>query len=252
MDGTKGVGADPDQKLPVCRLGDIKSVEQSGRLIRLRSGNMRLAKLVLHHPRNVVERVSIVVRTGINHVDDIEPAESFAGRNLGRVDGGSGFLHVHDLADFLLVSDGYFEIGSRAKLDTGFIECIEVFLFDMLLILSCRQIQERAASPEIGLAAEWRLSGQLDRKASGGDGDSVFVNHCNGGGRYGLRDSGADQGERKEESTHAHEHILRSDALRAAGFSPAKRTDDAFHRQTGTANPGGIDTETIPAARTIN
>jgi len=62
---------------------------------------------------------------------------------------------------------------------------------------------ELAASGEGGLTAHFRLRGGLQGDAGGVDGYSVFVNDGDRRGGSGLSCGGADQDERKEESTHA-------------------------------------------------
>jgi len=53
------------------------------------------------------------------------------------------------------------------------------------------------------VAAYFGLRGRLQRDAGGVDGYSVFVDDGDRGGGSGLGRGGADQDERKEESTHA-------------------------------------------------
>jgi len=71
------------------------------------------------------------------------------------------------------------------------------------MVLTGRKRGELAASGEGGLAAQFGLRRRLQRDAGGVYGYPVFVDDGDRGGGSGLCRSGADQHERKEESTHA-------------------------------------------------
>ena len=90
---------------------------------------MRLAELILHHAGNEVEDIAIVLRAGIHDVNDVEATDGFLRGNLRGVDRGRRFVHIDDLANFLLVRDGDFDGGTGRDFDR-LEERIETFFFD--------------------------------------------------------------------------------------------------------------------------
>ena len=168
LNGAKGVGADADEKLSVGGLGDVEAVEQGDGLVGLGAGDVGLAGLILHDAGNEIEGVAVVVGGGIDDVDDVEAADGFLRGDLSGIDGGRRFVDVDDFADFLLVRDGDFDRGAWRELDAGLDERVEAFFFDAELILAGGERGERAASGEIGLAADGGLRRGLERDAGGG------------------------------------------------------------------------------------
>ena len=165
LDGAEGVGADVDEELSVGRLGDVEPVEQGEGLIGLGSGDVGLAGLVLHDAGNEVQRVAIVVRAGIDDVDDLNAADRFLCRNLAGIDGGRRFVDVDHFADFLLVRDGNIDRGCRRDCDAGLLERVETLFFDAELILASGECWELATSGEIGQAMDGRLRWRLESDA---------------------------------------------------------------------------------------
>lgn len=180
-DGAEGVGADADLKLSVGGLGDVEAVEQGEGLIGFAASEVRLASLVENDAGDEVEGVAIVVGAGIDHVDDIEAAESLLRGDLGRINGGRGFVDIDGLADFLLAGEGDFDGGSAGDLNVGLIDGVEAFFLDMNLVLAEGEGGKLAASIEIGEAAETGLSGGLNGDAGIADGDSGVIDYGDGG-----------------------------------------------------------------------
>ena len=149
------------------------------------------------------ESVAVIVGGGENDVDDVKPGERLARGNLRGIDGGSGFADVDDFTNFLLVVEGDLDGRAGIDLDGRLVQGVEAFLLDVDVVLAGGKCWELAASGEGGLAAHFRLRGGLQGDAGGVDGYSVFVDDGDRGGGSGLSCGGADQDERKEESTHA-------------------------------------------------
>ena len=103
LNGAKGIRADADDELSSGGLGDVETVEQGDGLVRLSSSNVGLASLILNDAGDKVECVAIVVGTGINDIDDVEPADGFLRDDLRGIDGGRRFVDIDDLVDFLLM-----------------------------------------------------------------------------------------------------------------------------------------------------
>lgn len=186
-------------------MSHVEAVEQGSGLVSLGSGDVGLAELILHDTGNEAEDVAKVVGAGIDEVDYVEAADGFLRGDLRGIDGGRGFADIDDLANFLLVRDGDFDGGALRDLNVRLRQGVEAFFFDAKLILAGGEPRERAATGEVGLAADGGQLRQLQENACGGDGDSVFVGDGDGGGRSGLGRTSADEGERKKEGTHAGE-----------------------------------------------
>ncbi|SPE28489.1 hypothetical protein SBA2_40052 [Acidobacteriia bacterium SbA2] len=203
LNGAESVGTDADQEQSVGGLGDVEAIDQGHGLVGLSAGDVRLAGLVLHNAGNEIERIAIVVVGGKDDVDDIEAADGFLRGDLSGIDCRRRFVDVDDFADFLLVRDGDFDGGTWRELDAGLDERVEALFFDVELVLACGKCGERAASGEVGLAADGGLCRRLQGDAGGGDSDSVFVGDGDDRGRRGLGRGRGEKSEREEESTHA-------------------------------------------------
>ena len=76
-------------------------------------------------------------------------------------------------------------------MDDGLDDLIEAFFFDAKLIGPGRQRRKRAATGEVREAADGRKRRGLDKYASGGDSDSVFIGDSDGRSRNRLGRGGA-------------------------------------------------------------
>jgi len=139
--------------LSVGGLGDVEAIEQGEGLVGLGSGNVGLAGLILHDSRNEVEDVAIIFSSGIDDVDHIEAADGFLGGDLGGIDSGRRFVDVDDLANFPLVRDGDFNVGTWRDADAGLSQCVETLFLHAQLILAGGKGSKLAASGEVGFAA---------------------------------------------------------------------------------------------------
>jgi len=128
--------ADAEQEESVGGLGHVEAIEQSFGLISLRSGDVRLAELILHHAGNEVESVAVIVGGGKDDVDDVESGESLARRNLRGIDGRGGFADVDDFTNFLLVVEGDLDGRAGIDLDRRLVQGVEAFLLDMDVVLA--------------------------------------------------------------------------------------------------------------------
>ena len=123
-------------------------------------------------------------------------------------------MDVDCLANFLLVRDGDFDDERLGNLHQRLIHSVVAFFLDAELILAGGQTGEKAAPGEISLAVDSGHLRRLQGDASGGDGDSVFVDDGDGGRGDRLRRSSANQSDYEDQSTHAVRVILRSFGLR--------------------------------------
>ena len=112
-------------------------------------------------------------------------------------------MDVDDLANLLLMVQGDFDVGTRRDPSVALVERVKAFFFNVQLILASGESGQLAPSGESRLAMHRSLGGGLNGDAGRGDRDSIFVYDGDGGRGSGLCGGSADQGERKEESTHA-------------------------------------------------
>ena len=77
---------------------------------------MRLPILIFHDAGNEVQDIAKVVSPGVDDVDDVEAADGFLGGDLRGIDGRWRFVHIHDLANFLLMGDGHLDAGAGRDL----------------------------------------------------------------------------------------------------------------------------------------
>ena len=134
LDGAERVGADADQKLSVGGLRDVEAIEQSDGLVGLRSGDVRLAVLVLHDSGNEIEDVAIVVGAGIDDVDDVEAADGFLRRRLARDRWREGIRGRRRFRGLPAGARWRLRWSSLGDLDAGLDERVEAFFFDAELV----------------------------------------------------------------------------------------------------------------------
>ena len=95
FDGAEAVSADADEQEAVGGLSYVEAIEQSERLISLRTGNVGLSGGVLHHARNEIQHLAVVISCRVRDVDYVEAGDLFLGRDLGGVDGRRRFAYVY-------------------------------------------------------------------------------------------------------------------------------------------------------------
>src|ERR1700758_765972 len=89
---------------------------------------MGLRVLIKHHSRNETQSVPVIASVRIRNVNDVDPAELFLRRNLGGIDRRRGLHYIYGLADFLFMSQRYFQ-RSRG-LNGGQSENIEILFLN--------------------------------------------------------------------------------------------------------------------------
>ena len=151
--------------------------------------------------------IAVVVSVGIDHVDDIEPAEvSCEEICAGSMAGGDSCTStISRTSCWCEMATSM--VGARRDLNVGLHRARRNLLFrraaDRCPAGSAGKL---AASGEVGLAAELGRRRRLEGNAGGGNRDSVFVAHSDT--RRGLGRGSAGEGERKKENTHAGQKLF--------------------------------------------
>jgi hypothetical protein len=114
------------------------------------------------------------------NVNNLGAAEFLFGRHLRRVDGRSGFRHIHHFARLLLVREGYIDVDHRSDLDITLRNRVETCLLHAQFVGSRGEIAEFAVPHKIGFTAHgksWRRRVQLYARQPYGH--SVFIGYRN-------------------------------------------------------------------------
>ena len=168
LNGAECIRADPHQQLSICRLRHVEAIQHSQCLVGLCSGDVRLPVNVLHHPRDEVQRVPVIMSSGIRNVENIEAAQRFLRGILSRIDRRGRFNNVDHLPRFLLVRKNHVDAGVCTDLHRLLLHRIESLLLYSQPVAPGGNHGKLAASSKVGFAAGRRpIRRKYENRAEG-------------------------------------------------------------------------------------